>query len=348
MRILWVAPWFRTLAVAWAKGLRERGHNVRIVTSDQHFDPPALHEGDVELTRAWRSAGGAAELRDLYARVRAFRPDVVVTEAPRDPRFLAAALVAGAPVVLMTHDAVPHDDAQATPLMRRICGAAVTRRAVAEVVFSRYVRDAITPRRHRVVVLSLTSEMPDSLTPPLVAAADRRDFLVVGRLSPYKNLPVVLAAYRRHQQSPQFRGDRLVVIGGGDPGCEIPGDVVWERGRYRFADVAGRLAAAKASICLYSAGSQSGVQVMGAQVGVCSLVSDAGGLAEYLPDGERCLPAIDPSPLAAALDRLADPEIAARAGARHRRYFEEQLSAGATSAAWERTLAKMCIAGAQP
>lgn len=319
--------------MAWADGLRDLGHTVVVATTDHHFDAPPLHPDDVLLRSSWRSRRGLAELVEARRYIARFSPDIVVSEVTRDPRFLSLAPVR-TPVVVTTHDARPHDAANATPVMRRVAAAVLERRASAEVCFSEHVRTELGTRKHPVHVLPLTSEMRESATPQPVPAEGRRDFLVVGRLSTYKNLPIILEAYRRHQRSDAYRGDRLVVIGGGDPGCAVPDDVEWVRGRFRFADVAPRLAAAKASICLYSAGSQSGVQVLGAQCGVRTLVSQVGGLAEYLAPGETALPFDDPSPLAVALDHLADPARAAEDGMRHRHLYEARFSTQVTAAQW--------------
>jgi glycosyltransferase involved in cell wall biosynthesis len=193
-----------------------------------------------------------------------------------------------------------------------------------------------------VVVIPLTSEMPDTLAPTWVDPQQRRDFVVVGRLSAYKNLPLVIAAYRLHQQSSAYRQDRLVIAGDGDPGCDLPEDVIWHRGRFRFADIAPKIAAAKASLCMYSAGSQSGVQLMAMQCGTPSLVSPVGGLAGYLPPGESAVE-LDPKRLAAALSRLADPAVAASAGLRNRREYQNRFAVAPTSAAWETVLKKQCL-----
>ncbi|GMA40695.1 glycosyltransferase family 4 protein [Mobilicoccus caccae] len=333
MKVLWLAPWFRTLSVAWADGLRALGHEVVVVTTDQHFDAPSLHPDDVLFRRPWRSAAGAAELAEAARYVRRFHPDVVVSELTRDPRFLLVAPF-DVPLLVTTHDARPHDAANATPLMRRLAAGVLGRRAHAEVCFSNHVRSELGRRRHPVYVVPLTSEMPEWQTPPHVSAGQRRDFLVVGRLSQYKNIPVILDAYRLHQQSRAFRDDRLVIVGGGDPGCEIPADVEWVRGRFRFDELAPRLAAAKASICLYSTGSQSGVQVLGAQCGVRTIVSDVGGLPEYLPSEESALPYADAAPLAAELDRSADPHVAAEDGMRHRLLYESRFSVRESTNVW--------------
>jgi glycosyltransferase involved in cell wall biosynthesis len=337
MRVLWLAPWFRTLATLWADGLRDLGHEVRVITTPLHFDPPALTRDDVEISAAWRSYAGLAELSSARAAVRRFAPNVVVAEHLRDPRFLA--LCPGSvPLVLTTHDAVPHDLANRVPPMRKWSTRWLERRCSVEVTFSDAVaRERNGANKHPVVVIPLTSEMPDTLAPMWVDPQQRRDFVVAGRLSAYKNLPLVIAAYRLHQQSSAYRQDRLVIVGDGDPGCDLPDDVIWHRGRFRFADIAPKIAAAKASLCMYSAGSQSGVQLMAMQCGTPSLVSPVGGLAGYLPPGESAVD-LDPKRLAAELSRLADPAVAANAGLRNRREYRSRFAVAPTSAAWETVL----------
>lgn len=340
MKIVLLAPWFRTLATAWADGLRAAGHEVMVVTSPMHFDPPPAHGQDLVLDSRWRTRSGVAELRAARARIRAFGPDVVIAEIMRDPRYLAM-VPRGVPLVITTHDAVAHDRANRTPFMRRLAQAVLTRRADLEVCFSDQVAGLIESGRHPIAVLPLTSEMPESLTPPFVEADGRRDFFVVGRLSAYKNIATVVAAYERHRASDAFRGDRLVIVGGGDPECDIPAHVEWQSGRFRFADLAPRLAAAKASICLYSAGSQSGVQVTSMQCGVQCVVSDVGGLAEYLPAGEAPLGVHEIEGLTTVLGELADPSVAAEGGRRAAARYRQIYSIAASAQAWEQTLAPL-------
>lgn len=348
LRVLFVAPWFATLATGWARALRDLGHDTVTVTSSLHFDPPPLLDGDVRLELPWRSRAGGAELARAARLVRGFEPDVVITEPGRDPRFTFLALATGAPVLVTTHDAEPHDGAHRPPVMRALAGRVLDRRAAGHVVFSRHVAGRLRQGRPRdtrpIHVLPLTSELPQEHVPEPVPAEGRRDVLVVGRLSPYKNLPLVLSAWERHRHGPAYRGDRLVVIGDGDPGCALPEHVVWERGRFAFADLAPRLAAAKASLVLYERGSQSGVQVTSMQCGTTAVPTDVGGLAEYVPPDQPCVRPGDAAGAAAVLDELADPSVAAGRGSLQRRWYDQHCSAPAAARAWEPVLAATAAA----
>lgn len=343
MRILWLAPWFRTLGVAWTGGLRDLGHEVLLITSDMHFEKTPVAAGDLVLSHPWRTPAGAKEGAAAVAAARRFAPDVVVIEAVRDPRFIAAAAATRAPWVRQTHDFAPHDAAnraQVAHLMRRVNEAALERRCAAEVCFSENVAGKLrTVRSAPVHVVPLTSEMSESLTPDFVAAQGRRDFLLIGRMSAYKNVALAIEAYQAHRAGPGYRGDSLVLIGKGDPECPVPPEVQWVNDTFDFADLAPRLAAAKASLVTYTAASQSGVQVTDMQCGTTTLVSDRGGLAEYLPPGETPVSIDGPAELTARFDLLADPDEAERAGRRSSQEYERRFSVAASSRRWADVLA---------
>src|SRR5664280_56754 len=55
MNVLWVAPWFRTLGRAWAKPLRDSGHEVLVVTSERHFEGQSAGAPEVLVTQSPRT-----------------------------------------------------------------------------------------------------------------------------------------------------------------------------------------------------------------------------------------------------------------------------------------------------
>ena len=130
-----------------------------------------------------------------------------------------------------------------------------------------------------------------------------------------------------------------MLMGGGDLGMCLPDDVHWLRERYTFADAAARLSSAKASLAVYASGSQSGVQVMGSQCGTHTIVSDVGGLREYLPSPEQPV-SRDPVAIAVQLDRLADPDTAVRLGRIAAGHYREHCSATVSARAIADVLAR--------
>jgi len=102
------------------------------------------------------------------------------------------------------------------------------------------------------------------------------------------------------------------------------------------------LARAKASVVHYRSATQSGVQVTSMQCGTAAVISDAGGLPEYLPPGGHSVPVGDAVQLATAFDDLADPTRAATAGAAARAqydsFFTQEIAAGALLAQLRRWL----------
>lgn len=328
MRVLWVAPWFRTLAGVWAEPLRAAGHEVLVVTSPRHFETRSAGAPELVLEHGPRDRAAWPELARTVAAVRRFAPQVVVADEVRDPRLLA--LAPRAPLVLLVHDARPHDADHRRPWRHDLVIERQYRRAQRILVFSEDVGAALRrdPRaRCPVLAVPLPSEMTDHLVPPFVDAAARRDFVLPGRLGPYKNVPTVFAAWRRHLASPHYRGDRLLLLGDGDPGAELPPATVWHRERFAFADRAPTVAACKGSIAFYRAGSQSGVVQWSMQLGVPTVRSDVGGLAESLPPGEPAFRPDDVAGLAGRLDHLADPEVAAAAGRVAQRFYRDRYGA---------------------
>ena len=175
--------------------------------------------------------------------------------------------------------------------------------------------------------LPLPSDLDTHLVPPLVGAERRRDFVMVGRLNPYKNIDVVLDAWQRHVCGPSWRGDDLVLIGDGPiQATTLPPHTRCRSGPYRYRDVVETLAAAKGSVAHYRRASQSGVQVLSMQLGVMPIVSTVGGLPEYQPTGRPPVDVDDAAGLATAFDELADPCTAARLGAQAADHYAQRCS----------------------
>ena len=334
MRILWVAPWGRALGRVYLEEFARTGHEVLLVTTDRHFerwDAPAPYErlvtGSPKEPRSWPSVGRA------LAAARLLRPDVVVAEEFHDPRLLP--LLAGAPRAVLVHDDAPHDATEVKALHHRLASGVVSRRADLLVTFSAFVGRAVAARRAvRVATVPLPSEADERLVPPLVPAAGRRDVVLLGRIGPYKNLPGTLEAWAAHVRSAAYRGDRLLIIGDGSQGTlALPPAAEWRRERFQFADVLPVLASANASLAYYASATQSGVQVVSMQCGTSVLVSDAGGLAEYLPPGEQAVPLSAPERLVAALGEVADPHVAEERGRRARARYEQRHRPAAAAAA---------------
>jgi glycosyltransferase involved in cell wall biosynthesis len=329
-RILWLSPWLRPLARVQAEALRRRGSDVLLVTSDQHPESDAARDYELVLDPRFRTAATWPASLTAWRRIRDYRSDVVITELVRDPRWIA--LAGRAPRIQLVHDDRPHDAAEQRPSYELAVFDRWGAGSAATVTYSDYVAAGVTGRPDvagmPVHVLPLTSDLDPNLVSEPVGAEGRRDFVMIGRLNPYKNLDVVLQAWQRHVDGSGWRGDNLVLIGDGsiDDDC-LPRHTQWRSGRYRYADVLTTLAAAKGSVAHYRRASQSGVQVLSMQLGVMPIVSDIGGLPEYqAPD---CPPVgvDDIAGLAAAFDELADPARAARHGAAAAGHYRKRFAA---------------------
>lgn len=319
----------RPLARVQAETLRRRGVDVLLVTSDLHPESDAARDYELVLDPRFRTASTWPATLAAWRRVRAYRPDVVITELVRDPRWIA--LAGRAPRIQLVHDDRAHDATELRPAYEAAVFDRWGARSAATITYSNHVAAAVATRRDvagtPVQVLPLPSDLDPALVPPLVEPERRHDFVMIGRLQPYKNIDVVFEAWQRHVDGGGWRGDELVLIGDGPLVVRsLPAYVQWRPGRYRYSDVMTTVAAAKGSIAHYRRASQSGVQVVSMQLGVMPVVSTVGGLPEYQPPGCPPLGVDDVAGLAAVFDDLADPFIATLRGAEAARCYAQCCS----------------------
>jgi glycosyltransferase involved in cell wall biosynthesis len=335
VRILWLSPWLRTLTRVQVDALRAAGHSALVVTTDQHYEKVTARGDERVLDPAIKDPRTLPALARVTAEARRFAPDVVVSELMHDPRWLPMTRLA--PLVQVVHDDRAHDVSEERPWYRDAVLDHQTRSAAAVVAPSAHVAAVLSARfGRRVDVVPLTSDVPEAALPPVpVPAAQRRDVVLLGRMSSYKNVAVALRAWAAHTTSPAYSGDRLLLLGDGPlERLDLPEHVEWRRERFAYADVLPELARAKASLAHYRLATQSGVQVLSMQLGVPTIVSDSGGLPEFAPPDLPPLGIDDVEGLTAVLDTLADPTTAAALGASAREHYERHFSADRAAAGW--------------
>ena len=308
----------RPLARVYAEALQRRGAEVLLVTSDQHPESGGEpRDYELVLDPRFRTASTWPDTARAWRRIRRFDADVAVTELVRDPRWITFAR--NIPRVQLVHDDRAHDPDEQPPAYERAVFDRWGARSAATVAFSDYVAERISQRRDvagtPVSVVPLSSDLDPALVPPPAEAAQRRNFVLIGRLNPYKNIDVVLDAWAAHVDGGHWRGDDLVLLGGGPHITRpLPRHTSWRHGAYRYTDVVRLLSTAKGSVAHYRRASQSGVQVLSMQLGVTPIVSPVGALPEYQPPGCEAVGVDDITGLATAFDELADPATAARRG----------------------------------
>ena len=273
----------------------------------RHSGPPRDFES-VLLGRPvpWADWGPC---RRTYEEVKRFKPDVVATEMIADPRWR---LIAGdTPRINFIHDAEPHDEKHKIPVWNRLMFDRWNARADATVVFSEYVGAQLVQQGRefrRLKVIPLHSDLDPSLVPAPVPAEERKNFIMFGRHDPYKNHAVIFAAWDAHVASADWRGDELLIYGGGDIPQPLPAHARWVRREFNYEEVVDEFARAKGSIIHHTDGaSQSGVQILSMQLGVPTLVSTGGALPEYQPDGLNVTGVDDVDGLTRAIGALANP-----------------------------------------
>lgn len=322
-RVLWLSPWTRPAVRVQSEALIRHGAEVLLVTSDRHPESDAARDYELVLEPRFLAAATWPPTFAAWRRVRKYRPDIVIAEQVRDPRWIA--LAGRTPRIQVVHDDRPHDPVEQLPDRERAVLERWGARSAATITYSDYVATAVATRRDvagtPINVVPLASDLDLDRIPAFVGPEGRHDFVMFGRLNPYKNVDVVLNAWRRHVEGGGWRGDNLILIGDGQLAAEaLPDHTRWNHGSYRYAEVVATLAAAKGSVVHYRRASQSGVQVLSMQLGVMPIVSTAGALPEYQPPGCPPIGVDDVAELAAAFDLLADPAIAVHHGtvaARH-------------------------------
>jgi glycosyltransferase involved in cell wall biosynthesis len=316
----------RPLARVQAEALCARGVDVLLVTTDQHPESDMPRDYEMVLDLRFRTA---ASWLAAWRRIRDHRPDVVITEQVRDPRWMM--LAQGVPRIQVVHDERRDDGVAQRRAFARAIFDRWGSRSAATVTYSNYAAIAVGDRRDvagtSVTVLPLCSDLDPSKVPPFVGPEERHDFVVAGRLGSQKNIDVVLDAWQRHVDGEGWRGDELMLIGDGPLVIRtLPAYVRWRPGNYRYADVVNTLAAAKGSVALYRGASQSGVQMVSMQLGVMPIVSAVGGLPEYQPPELPPVGVDDVAGLAAAFDELADPLTATLRGAAAARHYADSFA----------------------
>lgn len=307
MRVLWLSPWLRPVARNYADSLRAIGADVMLVTSDLH--PESDTARDYETLLVGRPVPTADWIRipKAYQDARRFKPDVVVTEMLRDPRWRIFGSLA--PRICLRHDDRPHDETHVRQWWIRSFDS-WDARADATVVFSQYVAQSLRDMGQTnspIYVAPLATDLDPAKMPAFVPANARKNFVLIGRQKPYKNHQVVFSAWSAHTDGPLWRGDELVLFGQGEIPQPLPAHTRWNQTDYRYTDIVEELASAKGSVLHYRSASQSGAQVVSMQLGVPTLVSTAGALPEYQPPGLSVTGVDDIDGLAKAFDTLADP-----------------------------------------
>src|SRR6201992_2211894 len=326
LRVAWLSPLMRPLARVQGEAVRARGIDVVLVTTDRHPESDARRDYEMVLDLRFRTA---STWLAAWRRIREHRPDVVIAEQVRDPRWIA--LAGRTPRIQLVHDERREEGGRRRRAFARAMFDRWASRSAATVPCSHDTAIAAATRRDvagtPVNVLPLCSDLDPALVPPFVGPEERHDFVMAGQLGSQKNIDVVLEAWQRHVDGGSWRGDELLLIGNGPLVIRtLPAYVRWRPGNYRYADVVSTLAAAKGSVAHYRVASQSGVQMLSMHLGVMPIVSPVGGLPEYQPPALPPVGVDDVAGLTSAFDDLADPLTATLRRAAAARHYADSFA----------------------
>jgi glycosyltransferase involved in cell wall biosynthesis len=286
MRILIVAPWFRTLAHLYGRLLVNAGHDVMVVASDRHFEAGYGFCDEVSFGGKSHSMLTGGTIVQTASEVRRFSPEIVLEEPFNHPRWLA--VPRNARRILMLHEPVPGRDSVPLDWRRRLVRQVQGRGISSVICFSQYAAAiARNAGWNRVDVVPLISEMPEEWVPTSVDS--RRGFAVVGRISHNKGIDIAVDAWQGLDEEVRGREPlRLMLSEGEDQSASIDR---WRRngvsvhtGRFSFKEMVSEISRSRVMLLPYRSGMQSGSQVLAMQLGLVPIVSNVGGLPEYQPE----------------------------------------------------------------
>lgn len=346
MKVIVVAPWFRSLAHLYGRSLRQLGHDVLVATSDRHFEAGYDLCEEVVLPFSAGTRAMAAQLGPARRRVRRFDPDVVVAEPFHHPVWLTL-LPRARPQLLMLHEPDHRRDRPDLDRKRRAVAALQRRQVTGVVCFSRYAAGlAARGGFAEIDAVPLVSEMPDEWVPADVTSRPRRGFVSAGRSTPNKGLDIAVAAWCGLAEEVRAVEPLTLLISEGEA-HQADQLERWRRagvrvlrGRYAFRDAQDVVAGARCMVLPYRNASQSGAQLWGLQLGCVPLVSDVGALPEYQPAGIPPIPSLDDTAWTARMHAELDGHGASRA-ARMRRHYHEVCGPAAVESAWAAVLDRL-------
>jgi glycosyltransferase involved in cell wall biosynthesis len=258
--------------------------------------------------------------------IRDLKPDVLhIDDVDVSPRLALVMATRGAPCPLLVgcHDPDPHSGERRW-LLKRLTRQLMFARASAYVVHHESGRQALERRHRRVrgrvhaVRLAAYTFLRDLSPGPDLAEEPGPVVLLFGRITPYKGVELLFRAAPLVAE--QVSGVRFVVAGKPVRGYHPPEPPPLPAGgridtAYHYVPSTRTrqlFAQSQVAVCPYTDASQSGVVLTAYAFGCPVVVTDVGGLGEYVEEGVTGLvvAAGDHQALAAALVRcLSQPEF---------------------------------------
>src|ERR1700721_1851851 len=142
LRVFCVSPLMRPLARVQAKALRARGIDVLLVTTDRHPESDARRDYEMVLDLSFRTA---STWLAAWRRIREHRPDIVIAERVRDPRWIA--LAGRTPRIQLVHDERRDEGGRRRRAFVRAMFDRWASRSAATVTYSNHAAIAVAIRR---------------------------------------------------------------------------------------------------------------------------------------------------------------------------------------------------------
>jgi glycosyltransferase involved in cell wall biosynthesis len=248
-RVWLMDPWCRTpwYTAELTLGLQRAGHSVRLVIPSYPLEPEYLAKLGLQhrprvfdlasmlpsrggaLSRAARMVDYALNTVALSRELHSNPPHVIHQQQcvllergwQSEVGFLRSAKSRGIPIVHTVHNLLPHCrrafHQDSFGQLYRLCDALICHDAsAADALNGKFnvepTRIHVIP--HGPLFAKLPSETPQECRQKLNLPSDRRVYLALGVLAPYKGLDILLSAFQRFLNSGKSNGSSLLVIAG--------------------------------------------------------------------------------------------------------------------------------------
>lgn len=272
-RVLFIWPWFRTLAINYANLIDNKDFEARIITTSKSWDnddSPLI----LKSVGSFKVINFAWESWTIYRTAKKFHPHIVFTEHFSDPRFMLLRFIKVKVVMLALHDVIKHGPEDELKGMRRFSSQFVNLKYDEVCTFSKFSQNQMRESRR----VTLLPEYPIQKIPKYNVNIARKNFVTFGRINPYKNLEWLATNWESISTKLGF--EELHIYGYGD--SNLTGNRVRHfNQRFDRDELVESLSNYRCALFPYISGTQSGTLLLAHLGSLASLTTNLPGFREY-------------------------------------------------------------------
>ena len=276
--MLFMWPWFHTLAHNYSHLLNKIDVSSALVTTDKHFDEVKF-EGEIKILEKFTLKNFIPDTITIIRVIRTLKPDYLITEVNADPRFFLATFFSSVKSLHCVHDINLHDSTHRVNLVRRLVHNFYTWRSIKLVTFSKSSLE-LSRADYKVTLLP---ELPLCESIP-TGSNQRRNYVFFGRIRPYKNLDWLVENWP--EISSNLGGQELHIFGRSEK--DYSGLRVRHFNEvFDSANLSQKLGSYRAAIFPYQEISQSGALLFAHASNITSITTELQGFIEFQPPNSK-------------------------------------------------------------